>query len=284
MNSLAKGYAKNMVSLRLKFDRSVEIDQLKRKAAAFEMATNLGSTGLAFPTSPSGSATPQGLTQDGFVNLLGMEKIKGEANSDTFVKIESGMGEGWGKTVVTVTADLEEAVAYFWDFTSRNLIQTSRDHERIVTQRKGNWEFSVRRTQQIESKRGGFRTKVFHNTVKIRKLDDDTIIFNFEPDHHDASEVTSKKRAEERTSIRLTRMGDKGAKSASTKVEYVTRLLLGATVSNAATKLCIRKKLANATEAERHFNNLIPLGSMTRKAGEFLGADMMGSPFVLKKR
>ena len=59
-----------------------------------------------------------------------------------------------------------------------------------------------------------------------------------------------------------------------TRVEFVTWLKLGFTVSKGATRLSLERHLDEAAEIERHFIDLIPLEDTTRQVGEALGADI----------
>jgi len=307
------------------------------------------------------------------------DKVKSEGAfplSETFIKVKR-KGMGWGKTSLRVRAELEEAAAFFWDFNSRIHKETTGDQERLVEKSRNEWELVLKRRQKIESKHGSkHRMREFWNTVKLHKVDNDTIVITMEPikshrvkgfvsrmgsflasgadrnkgfaassiwshgssnrssasttegiantsrrsrstmllsqllgrkifstktgqdkeapqeasvrqtdqsqtkvnattnsmlENNKKAKKKSAQAAAEEVTIRFQRTGN----SMATKVEFVTRLNLGKSVSEKATRFALERHLDEAAEAERYFTNLVTLESMTSELGEALGADMV---------
>jgi hypothetical protein len=174
---------------------------------------------------------------------------------------------------------LEEAAAFFWDFESRVHQETTGDVERVIEEKKGAWEVVVRRRQKLKSVHGGIhRDREFLNVMKLHKMDENTIVITMEPiekegERMDAVRNTLKstaERASEEVDIRFTRRGE-----TATKVEFVTRLEFGKSVSAGATRLSLERHLDEAAEAERYFIDLVPLMEMSMQVGEALGADLV---------
>jgi hypothetical protein len=76
--------------------------------------------------------------------------------------------------------------------------------------------------------------------------------------------------ASEEVSIKITKRGEK-----TTKVEFVTKVELGSSVSAEATRLALERHLDEAAEVERYFIDLVPLMEMSKQVGEALGADLV---------
>ena len=131
-------------------------------------------------------------------------------------------GSGWGRTTATVTADLEEAAAFVWDFESRAHIATTGDIERVVGERRGPTEMVVKRRQSVDStKFGGIhRERTFRNVMKICKVDSDTIMITMEPPEE------SERRARTARKTLAERLGSLGfGSSAPTPIQHVRKII-----------------------------------------------------------
>ncbi|GMI48438.1 hypothetical protein TrCOL_g6642 [Triparma columacea] len=276
MNKLVPRFLAQVSNMRRKFDRSRDIDA----------STRIKITSRILEIKEMSTETFDAK----FVVPEGKKKVKGALPlSDTWIKVEE-KGKGWGNTTVTVGAGLEEAAAYFWDFESRVHQETTGDVERVVEEKKGTWEVVVRKRQKLESKQGvKNRDREFWNVMKLHKMDKDTIVIVMEPikenlEESDALSNTQRstvqrlsgllrstaQRASEQVAIKFTKRGEK-----ATKVEFVTKVELGSSVSLEAIKLTLERHLDEATEAQRYFIDFVPLIEMSKQVGEAFGADLV---------
>ena len=117
-----------------------------------------------------------------FVDVDGMQQVRGAFPlSQTYLKTE-GNGSGWGKTTLIVNANMEDIAAFFWDFESRCHLATTGDIDRKIDQKIEEWEMIVRRVQSLTSRHGTkHHNRVFTNTMKLHKIDMDTIVIALEP-------------------------------------------------------------------------------------------------------
>ena len=104
---------------------------------------------LSFPLSP------HRYIQRILIKTIPIEMPFQVKTKNTFPTVKSwtkikGDGKGWGKTILSVRAALEEAAAFFWDFDSQASIDISGDVERLtLEEEKGEFEKVVRRRQNI---------------------------------------------------------------------------------------------------------------------------------------
>lgn len=102
MNKIAAKFAKNITTLRNKFDESKEVDAISR----LQIVESLKTFQIDRPDS----------FDEKFVEAPGIQIVNGRKNN--YVKVE-GRGKGIRVVKLTARCDLEEAAAYFWDFESR---------------------------------------------------------------------------------------------------------------------------------------------------------------------
>mmetsp|Transcript_18700 Transcript_18700/g.38909 ORF Transcript_18700/g.38909 Transcript_18700/m.38909 type:complete len:1880 (-) Transcript_18700:55-5694(-) len=297
MNRLTKKYAKNMYSILEHFDKSIEVDASKRKE---------------FTKAVEGLDEETDVTNE-ICNVFDEDPVKKHKVerafplTETWAKFE-GAGKGWGKATARVRASLEETAAFYWDFESRTNRETTGDVDRVVLRTTGAWERVVRRTQRLESAHGGLqRRRNFLSVLKLHRIDEDNIVITMKGVKGDINETQisedeslsdsvgdsttkplnvadnptaggrpsktkafMKAEAYEDATIKFSARGLK-----ETKVEYVTRINIGKSVSEKSTMLALMKHLDEATSAQRYFNSLVPLEDMTKEVGEALGTDMV---------
>ncbi|GMI47646.1 hypothetical protein TrCOL_g5426 [Triparma columacea] len=255
VNKIAPSFLAQVSDLRKKFDRSRDIDASTR----IQIVRGIGEI-KAISTETFDTKS---------LEVEGKQKVEGAFPlADTWLKVEE-KGKGWGKTTVTVRAGLKEAAAYFWDFESKVNQETTGDVERVIEEKKGTWEVVVRRKQKLESKEGvKNKHREFWNVMKLHKMDENTIVITMEPimenmERSDAvsnNQTSTARKASEEVAIKFTKRGEK-----ATKVEFVTKVELGSSVSVEATKTTLERHLDEAAEAQRYFIDLIPLKEMSKQ-------------------
>lgn len=261
MNTLASKLLSAASDLRKKFDRSREIDAYNRLQIVDKMKNLAVDSYNNF--------------DENFKDLQGMQEVHTAFPlSSTWVKVE-GRGKGWGKMTVSVPIDLENVAAFFWDFESRVHEATTGDVERVVELREGDWKMTASRVQKVKSEHHvTHRLRRFLNVVRLRKVDTDTIVITMDPLSQQQGRPWKGSSREvegtEEGAMRLTRLGEE-----KTKVEFVTKLKLGGSVSDVTTRIALERHLDEAADAERYFIDAIPLQDMTKEEGEDLGMDLV---------
>jgi hypothetical protein len=166
-------------AMRQNFDRSQEIDS-KKMAAITEkiLKTPVTANVLAATIAYANMAKKP-------ANLRKLEKAYPLAETWACLKEQ---GKGWGSTSFIARTTVEEAAAYFWDFTSKCHFEESCDLERKVIDESSTWHCTVMRRHRIEdglrfhssiTAKNRYRTYV--NRLFLEVVDEDTCLVLMKP-------------------------------------------------------------------------------------------------------
>ena len=266
-NILGPKFLSQVSTLRIKFDKSKEIDTEKLKSIVKNLK-KLKDKSIENEESYTSK----------FEDLEGKEKVESAFPlSEASLKV-TGKGKGWGKITIKVFATLEETAAFFWDFESFIHKKMSGDIERSIEKRNRDWEITTRRRQNTDTKSRGRATQVreFRGNMNLHKPNDVTIIITTDPitetkiRRGGISGITIIHEAKEEAAIRLTKRSKN-----ETLVEFVTRLDFGKRVKDQAVRLGIRRHLDEAGQVQQILMHEIKSQDMTKESGEVLGADLV---------
>ena len=84
-------------------------------------------------------------------------------------------GQGWGKTVVSVKASLEQTAAFFWDVNSR--VNTSSDPTVEVIDEKG-FEKTIKRTELLGRLKGFRSIGEFTSRMKLVRTGQNSLVLD----------------------------------------------------------------------------------------------------------
>ena len=139
---------------------------------------------------------------------------------------------------------------------------------RVVVKKGEGFEMEVRVKAKSERKRDILeKYQEFFSKMSLFKADKSTIVLISEPVVVKKGEET---KAKETTAIRFCKVGEK-----ETKVELVTKVELGDTVSKRAAKRSFGKHLAVATDASYYFAILLESGEASEEDGRAFGEQLM---------
>ena len=115
---LVQNYAKQAIQLREKFDKSLEVDRLRREEIVSEIRTKKRVEALF-----------QNASRGGEAEALFTELVKERKGSGHFVssfglavgelRVDHRVGKGWGHVEVPVRANWEEVTAFLYDYEGR---------------------------------------------------------------------------------------------------------------------------------------------------------------------
>ena len=226
--SLAPRFTSVVPDIRKKFDRSIGIDTVNRLQIVERMRNLEVNNSETF--------------EERFEAKPGI-KVSGRDN--TFMHIQKGAsGKGEGRTTVSVRAGLEEAAAFFWDFTSRVNLSLSGDIQRTLEEEKrGEWEILTKKRRKLGPKHGSSHNdREYLNIMNLVKTDENTIIIQSKPrtSESELPRTTTKgvHKAEETTTMKFKKRGEK-----EVKIEFISKLSLGKLVSKEATKSTLMASL-----------------------------------------
>ena len=260
-NKVAGKGTRYLSEFRSKFDRSFEIDAVRRS----RIVQSIRGT--------------QRVNADGFSNRFELRKGTVKVSSafpmaKSFTKI-TGVGKAWGTSSMTIRAPLDETTAFFWDFQSRASSDFTGNIQRLVLQKRDEFNIVVQRIQTLESKHGGkHRNREFINDMTLHVVNEDRNVIVMEPvdaregGSESAEHYTqdSTQQAKERIIVRFTRIGDK-----VTLVDFVSEIDLGLFVSSKATRAFVEKRLDELAIVNRFFTYQAKQEDVTAKDGEALG-------------
>lgn len=168
INKMVPKFASIVPDLRKKFDRKREIDALNRSLIVKRLI-NAPIQRAAERTAFCGSFESKEINYGAF------------PLSSAWVKV-TGRGEGHGKTIFKISTPIEDVAAYFWHFESRIQEEISGDIQRIVEERRGEWELIVKRIQMVEIKHGGRHdARKFRSILRLHKPSSSTIEITVDP-------------------------------------------------------------------------------------------------------
>ena len=271
--------------LRLHFDKSSEIDAYNRKEAVKLMKRVLKSEGRE-------------KFDEAMEEVDGAKQVRAaSAATQTWVQIRGGGGNGWGKTVTTARADLEDVAAYFWNIESRAKENSKVDFKTVVVETsKISLQKTVRTIEKLESKHHAVHhDRVFLSRMELHKADKETLVITVNPTRDEATTQVKRKMAQLKTVHQNMLNGPINLKNHSTthsasecnvlmfskvgkketRVEMVTNLELGGHVSREAVRASLKKHMSTASEAAFYFNNMLKSNEGHEEDGEMLAEQLM---------
>lgn len=257
MNLFTVRYMKAIVAIRLKFDRSLEIDAHQRQLLAEKMLT-LGKKRL-----------PVDLKEKLEEDVKDAQKTDDScARAQTWFRVKNG-GEAWGRTTLQVRAGLEDVAAYFWNVESR-ANQSLDDFEIKLEKRLDNFDMIVRSKERLFNKKkitNEFKRE-YLSRMKLFRTSKKTIIILAEPSSSSSS--AGLRQSTEHTAIRLTLISEM-----TTLVELVTDLSLGEGISYKEAKQSVRTYVRKVRDASHYFIGHICNVDATAEDGTTLGKKLM---------
>ena len=285
MKQFANKFTVQLREAKIKFDNSKAVDASSRK----RIKSNI-----------KGIAITQSMELQTFV-IHSFREVKGiqdvsriSSSAQQWVKLE-GRGKGWGKSLVTVCAGLEEVAAYFWDTESRIGTSLGRSCEVEESDSQGLFEKVVRRRIKFSSLHSDRECRL---RMKLIRLKEDTLVLKITPDRQQSAEKSSwlgnsrlasllkggsmrnkpftsfrsfrsPKTSSETSAIKFIRMNER-----ETRVEIITTLSLGL-LTKSLVKETLIKQLDQVTEASFYFNSLQRASEMPKSGGQVVAEELM---------
>ncbi|GMH95781.1 hypothetical protein TL16_g13231 [Triparma laevis f. inornata] len=265
MNRLTKNYAKSLINMKKKFDKSLEINAGQRAGIMKKIKLQEEAGGA------------KALAQ---FKALSEEKQGSERPSRKFELADSNVqanavgSKGWGSTSVNVRAEMEEVAAIFWDFGSRANIAISGDVESTFEEDEegaGGFRKIVKRHQQCRVAMAVI-TVIVHLRVKYGRA---TVVARGSVSVGNAGAIE----ASETVAILLRRL-DGGM----TKLEFACEIELGFGVSQGAAKHFVERRLGEIIGVSIYFQRLVRLKEYREADGVALGNDLLWTAPSAKKR
>lgn len=204
MSRLAKSHARSLVTMIKRFDRTREIDAVSRMRIAR----------LIKKVRPTRAAEN---FDERFADVDRMEPLSIKTSTAQSWAALTWGGKGWGRVFTGVRGNLEEVAAFFFDFQSRILSESTGDIERVI-ESDGQWKKTIRRRQHVTSKRRAMREREFTNIMSLDRIDENTIIIkldvgiNIESLASGSKTTTTANRCQEIAIFRFTRVREKETK------------------------------------------------------------------------
>ncbi|GMI17500.1 hypothetical protein TrLO_g6041 [Triparma laevis f. longispina] len=282
--------------MRLKFDKSVEIDARRRAKIVTMIAEE--------PIDVEKGEEYLNEFETMFKDKAGCERPKrvyGLADGKVYADMFGGLG--WGKTTVSCNAELEEVVAFFWDFCSRANMELTCDNERSCKDGppggrdgRGDKVRMVNRRLKIDSSTAaGHRDRECTSKLRCCRLDQDTTIVSMTPVEKDVESEGRQSllrrigsvfdgkflavEAQEKIYLRLRRIGPK-----KTVIDCAVQFELGMSVSFRATRAFVERHLKYIADVSVYFQRLVPLEACKAEDGVGMGYDILWKASSPKKR
>lgn len=181
-------------------------------------------------------------------------------------------GKGWANSKTIARTNLEDTVAYFWDFFSRENVHYSGNLERKVLKGEG-WTQLVRKRQKVDSKHGrSHSNRITTSNMQLLLLDEDTIIILQTPEQHLSTverRLNNGAVSIETSAIRFTRLGTQ-----ETRIEIVVTAEVELGTSSASTRDIILNTTMQGAAATTYFLDDLK-DNITKQDGKTLGSSIM---------
>ncbi|GMH91326.1 hypothetical protein TL16_g12024 [Triparma laevis f. inornata] len=179
---------------------------------------------------------------------------------------------GWGVSSAEVDSHFYDVAAYFWNFNSRNLIQTSGDDTREIhhSDELGT-QFSYRR-MTLHGHTTGHRLRDFFSKMTIHRINENTLIICIVPTNPEQVINYSRHNtkttviAEETTVIKIERKSRN-----KSRVNFAVQLNLGGHVGKRTLKTCAARLYEDQLiECQNYFLHAIPAVKLSPSGGQAL--------------
>ncbi|GMI16546.1 hypothetical protein TrLO_g10802 [Triparma laevis f. longispina] len=285
MNRLVKSYGGAMIQMRKHFDRSVDIDDIRRVNFA-----KLIKHENSLKKIVSAEALKQ--IEAIFEERPGsMRPSKNFGLADSKVHADVIGGHAWCKTSIKIHAEIEEVAAFFWDFGSRANMENSGDVERTYADDESrDFRKIVTVQRRLEA---GHRDRIFASKMSLEWVDDDTIIVLMLPlekvDMYKRNTVRARGSMEvnnsgaieatETVAIRLSRW-----LGGNMKLEYACELNMGFGVGYGTNLHFVERRAEEIADISIFFSVLQPPEEFGVEDGQALGLSILWKAPSSKKR
>jgi hypothetical protein len=268
MNKGAAGQLMKLHAIRMRFDRSLDIDFATRARIVEKIMGHNDAYSADEDRAVAGGMARFGIFASNNVRVNKVDAVSPLCQNE--ISHIQGDRLGWGRSKVTVRACLEDILAYHWDFMARHLANPHTIEKELVEEVNAH-NIVVHAVKVLPEP---FSDRDLVMRWMWKKLDENTFIFVIEPVSHAKYPENKRVRARFPAVIKLRRAGvDK------TRVDYLLQLDIGGNdhgrVISAMIELYLKQNLRRTYDLHSYFQAIRGLEQWDADDGKSVGEIMV---------